>query len=1722
MNFCLKKRTIQLFSIVICCVLYSKSFSQSCPDIGDPSYSWPNHQVWFFGNGVLADFTSGAPSFSLLNVIDSFDPPTSYEGTATVSNESGELLWVSNGRRVWNIDGDNIHSSFTTGNEGDKLNGSAVQGILVTRHQLNPDVYHVFCTDDVIDTDPANEGLDYFTVNAKGEILTGPTTIQAGRTFEGVTATLHANGVDVWVMAQDFASGDYNAYLIDCNGLNIADSKLNQDLGIDFDGKSNFTRGSLEFSWDGTLMAQGHPAFWPVGDQEVSLYDFDNSSGLLSNPIHFSSDLDTDEPYDIEFSTDQSRLYFTTRVGKVGYYDISSGVQATMTNSRTFFHDFPTHSNGSESGLETGADGQIYINNSRSTDLFVISGASVNNISVGSDLNGTLGLPNMYIPPADSVKIQTPVGATDCSPINLETIWKCKGTSAENTPRYEDAYSIATTGSNACPTCAIDARTGALTVPGPGTYEVYFEICELRDTLNFTVGTCGCDADISSSEPICVGETFLLDTAVISSSGTGVWTIDSFPSNSGDDAIIKYGVDSTSSETVLSFDGQNDYVNIDQLASYLTGNNFTIEFWINTQVNDQNVTNAALFAVNAPAPGDNEFLITIGEAGTTGNETLNIYDQKNTVGSKFVIKSSNDISGGCTHIAYVRNGSVGEAFVNGVSVGTHTIQYNITASHRVSFGQEWDHLSESDFFKGSMWDVAVWNSSRTSADIKNDLMGNLIGNEPGLIAYYDANQGVPNQNNSPQNTLNDLSVNNLNGSLENFSLNGGASNFVYTPCKNIFDASAPNTKYGVYKLKFTVDNSCEDSMYVEVKKIPTVVVDQIGPFCDDSVAVVMTAIPANGGDVTGVWQIDNGTPFISPNFDPVALGPGDYSVKYGVDSLGCLNADSISVKVLERPHPEIKSVGPFCAGDGVVQLELVNAVVDSGVWSGEADSDGKFYPSTSLAGDHDIFYTISGLCGNDTMIQIHVDPEKDATITAALDTLVLCAFDANPTFVVAQDGGSWLDDNENPQGGVIQSATDVELDLTVLGAGLTNEMFVYVQNDPCGDRDTIWVTTTDKLDATIMQVGPFCDSDTNTVILDIEDPGGTFSGDGIYDSNTGKFRPSDAGDGIHTITYTISGNCGDVKTIDIEVIRTPDPTITNTSFDFCETHGDESLTSSEAGGTWSSIDPDNGALDAGGEIFNTETSSDGTFRIEYGFGGQCPAYDTITINVDKMPVITYTTADGLLVCEDDDPFQVEASATPSNSTLTWLQGTDASGEFTPAGNLYFNTILLQADNGLCSTDSAIIIGVMPVPNAFFNSPPHFCIDDKPQPMLPTETGGEWISSAAGSMDLNTGIFNPAIAGPGVHTIYHTIPGQCEDVFDTTLTVIPLQDPTITPPGDFCEGDAAFVLQTATSGGIWSGDVNSDGSFDPAVNGVYTAIYETGLECKDVDTITFTVNIVPETRFVGTGNGCIPLEISFSDASGFEPVQSTWYFDNEDSTNSIGIVSHTFLEEGCYDITLKNHYPNGCYSEHTEEAACAYGLPEADFYWEPNVLDLTNNVASIFDASSSDVVSLEYVLEDSIGVFNNEVINSSRLNDANPMVKFTSPNDTGGVVNVWQKVENSYGCKDSVLKSIQIRDIFSVYVPNAFTPNDDGLNETFFPKGRNFLFGQNYSFRIYNRWGTLIWKSNVPQEAWDGRVTELSPTSGEIAQIDVYVWRLNVIDPYTKDEIVKFGRVSLIK
>lgn len=1490
MNFHKTLKTLVVNGLGVFLLLISLQINgQICTPANTPSYAWPNHQIWFFGNGVIGDFTNATPTFTQLPVLDQYDPPTSYEGTATVSNEKGELIWATNGRRLWTTDGTMVHdgvtSGFTTGNEGAKVTGSAVQGILVVRHNLNPNVYHVFCTDDVIDDqDPTKDGLDHFTVDPKGAILSGPTSIQVGRTFEGLTATMHGNGVDIWVMAQDFTSGNYNAYLIDCGGLNLGESELNQDLGISFEGHASWTRGALEFSWDGSKMAQGHPTFWPQGDQEVSLYNFNNNTGLLSSAVHFSDDqLPHDNIYDIEFTADNSKLYFTNRDAQVGYFDISSGNANTMKNSKTIIKTLTTHSNGSESGIETAANGKIYINNVRESDLYVLDadGQGITAINVGSDLELTLGLPNMYIPPADSVKIQTPVGANDCSPINIETIWKCKSGSAENTLRYEDAYSLATTGANVCPSCVINSKTGDLTVPGPGTYEVHFKICELRDTLVFNVTSCTCDARVGDAVPICPGEKFNLDNIIEGASGKGIWTIDSVPTGSGVDALI---------------------------------------------------------------------------------------DDK----------------------------------------GVDTL----------------------------------------------------------------------------------------------------------------FDVSNLKTKPGIYKVMFRVDDTCEDSVYIEVKTPPTVDITEIGPFCDDSIKTNVLAIPVLGGDVTNAtWQYENfpsipaGIPY---DFDPAIAGPGVHRIKYTVDSLGCSGEDSIKVFVKERPHPEIKLAGPFCANVNAYQLELVDVAVDTGSWSGKADADGKFYPVTSLGGDHDVFYTISGLCGNDTTIKIHVDPVKDATITALMDTLKRCAFDPNPKFTVAQDGGSWVDNFDNPKLGVIQTATDVEFNLSALGVGLENEMFIYDQGAPCGDRDTIWITTTGKLNATITQVGPYCDSD-GAVTLSVKDQGGVFSGNGV-DPLTGVFTPKTAGVGIHTITYTITGNCGDVQTIDIEVLRTSDPLITNTVLNFCEDKGNELLTVAEVGGAWREVTPVSGGFTAGTSTFNTIDAGEGTFKIEYGFGGQCPALDTVTLNITALPVITITGQDTL--CVDDAAVQIIASATPSTST-TWAGAVSSLGMFDPIGKLGDNKMFFEALNGICQAKDSLSVYVLPREDASIDPITKQCVLSAPVMLVPTSgnSKGIWLGNG-----ITAGFFDPSKAGVGTHTITHTINGRCSDTETIDIEVVGPPDPTIITPSVVCAGSEIVAFNAITPGGIWSGDV-VNGEFNPILGGTFKAIYTITGICTVADTVLFVVNTTPKTDFsVAPRSGCVPLIVTFNDLSDEIPNSSIWDFGNIGTSNALATEVVTFNEDGCYDVTLSNAYSNGCKgSKKTVNAVCAYEIPDVDFDWNPNPANVDNSIITFNNLSSYDVVSNTWDFTSVVLPSNSvpiTIASPTTSNAVNPIVNFTSSN--GDTINVCLEVVNQNGCVNDTCKLVTIMDKFSVIIPNAFTPNGDGVNDTFFPKGRNLSFGKNYEFSIYNRWGSLIWISKTPGEGWDGTVTEMAPTSGEIAQIDVYVWRLVVNDPFTGDKHESVGHVSLVK
>ncbi|MBK7553793.1 MAG: gliding motility-associated C-terminal domain-containing protein [Flavobacteriales bacterium] len=131
----------------------------------------------------------------------------------------------------------------------------------------------------------------------------------------------------------------------------------------------------------------------------------------------------------------------------------------------------------------------------------------------------------------------------------------------------------------------------------------------------------------------------------------------------------------------------------------------------------------------------------------------------------------------------------------------------------------------------------------------------------------------------------------------------------------------------------------------------------------------------------------------------------------------------------------------------------------------------------------------------------------------------------------------------------------------------------------------------------------------------------------------------------------------------------------------------------------------------------------------------------------------------------------------------------------------------------------------------------------------------------------------------------------------------------------------------------------------------------------------------------------------------------------------------------------------------------------------------------------------------------------------PVVLF--PETDEATYPVWLHVTNQYGCPDSVMKLVFIEGVFSVYVPNAFTPDGDGINDTFGPLGQG-ISDKDFAFTVFDRWGEAIFKTNDPATWWEGT------SGGTQAMQGVYAWRLDLVDRYRNLDRQYYGHVTLVR
>ncbi len=253
-------------------------------------------------------------------------------------------------------------------------------------------------------------------------------------------------------------------------------------------------------------------------------------------------------------------------------------------------------------------------------------------------------------------------------------------------------------------------------------------------------------------------------------------------------------------------------------------------------------------------------------------------------------------------------------------------------------------------------------------------------------------------------------------------------------------------------------------------------------------------------------------------------------------------------------------------------------------------------------------------------------------------------------------------------------------------------------------------------------------------------------------------------------------------------------------------------------------------------------------------------------------------------------------------------------------------------------------------------------------------------------------------------------------------------------------------------------------------------------------------------------GCVPLAVTF--AHGVDPAMLgtiSWDF-GDGSTSTDTVPVHTYTAAGVFDVSVTVTSPLGCVADTTYTAMVqTHALPVADFSPTPQPTDLFRTDISFLDTSSPDVVQWSW------NFGHDGVPNTS--DQEFPTVHF--PDGVASTYPVLLVVTNVHGCTDTIVRAVVIDGYFALYVPNAFTPDGDDVNDTWLPRITDHD-ERLYQVRVFDRWGEEVWASTDPAKGWDGTL------DGELLKTDVFVWKLETREANTSVRRLYMGHVSLLK
>lgn len=503
---------------------------------------------------------------------------------------------------------------------------------------------------------------------------------------------------------------------------------------------------------------------------------------------------------------------------------------------------------------------------------------------------------------------------------------------------------------------------------------------------------------------------------------------------------------------------------------------------------------------------------------------------------------------------------------------------------------------------------------------------------------------------------------------------------------------------------------------------------------------------------------------------------------------------------------------------------------------------------------------------------------------------------------------------------------------------------------------------------------------------------------------------------------------------------------------------------------------------------------------------------TATTSVTQPIDITITTSAIDAHCNQSDG-SASASATGGTGTFSyaWLPSGSGPTLTNVAAGSY--SVIATDQNG-CDDTVAVSVNNLNGVNASLTSVTNnTCFQSCDGAIVTGATGGNgpyvytWSPSGGNSA-------NASSLCAGSYTLSVSDANGCTSTVSATVTQPTAVTVTASAtPAAVCAG-TNIQLSASGSGGTgaisysWNPlGAGQTQNVTPVASTTYTVTATDGNGCADSTTVAVTINPVPVAALAAdVTSGCAPLCVTFADLSTVAApgVITSWSWDFGDgNTSTSQSPSHCYNTPGNYTVILNITTADGCTSSITMPAYIAvYAMPVAAFGATPQPTTIINPVITFTD-SSSNAASWLWSFGD---------VPNSTSTLQNPTFEYTDPT----CYQVVLEVTSPDGCTDTAMQNICIGPDASIFVPNAFTPNDDGTNDIFMPVGIG-IDPEHFEMWIFDRWGNLIYYTDDLAKGWNGKVQGHE----DVCQIDTYVWKIKAIDVLgTKHNLV--GKVSLIK